>query len=302
LGQDYPNLDCIVIDGGSTDGSLDVLRKYERRLKWVSGADGGPADAINKGWKMARGEVLAWLNTDDLWAPGAVSTAVSYLRHHPNVDVLYGDCDIIDERGNPIASQSVPEWNLRYAVEHCDHVIYQAASFMRRSILERVGWLWPKLCHDHELWLRISVMGGKIEHIPRLLAYARHHPGNLGYRPDIVVPLKLEITRRFFDRSSLPEGLSDLRERALSNAYLRGIDYTFLGAASLPEKLQGSLKLLHAATKTDPTNCMGAARYLARLADLLIAALLKRFLPRTIYERLRKAKRLLFGKVVVQAQ
>ena len=297
LRQDYPKLECIVVDGGSTDGTLDILRKYGRQLKWSSEPDNGPPDAINKGWKIATGEFLAWLNADDLWAPGAVSTAVSYFMEHPEVDVLYGDCGIIDQNGEPIAVASVRDWNLRYAVEHCDHIIYQAASFMRRSILERVGWLWPKLCHDHELWLRISLMGGKIQRVPALLAYARHHSGNLGYRPDIVVPLKLEITRRFFDYSVVPKELRNLRMRALSNACLRGIDYTFLGSASLPEKMQRSLKLLRQAVKADPFNLIGVTRYLARLVDLLIAAILRRCLPRQIYEGLRDSKRILFGKM-----
>jgi glycosyltransferase involved in cell wall biosynthesis len=297
LQQDYANLECIVIDGGSNDETLNILRGFDGRIRWLSEPDHGPSDAINKGWRMANGAILAWLNADDIWAPGAVSAAVSYFERNPEVDVVYGDCGIIDQDGNPIAVTSVRDWNLRYAVEHCDHVIYQAASFMRRSILERVGWLWPKLCHDHELWLRIGLIGGKIQSIPALLAYARHHSGNLGYRPDIVIPLKLEITRRLFDHGSLPEELRNLRERALSNAYLRGIDYTFLGSASLREKMQRSLKLLRQAIKADPFNLIGVTRYSARLVDLLMAAILKRCLPRQIYEGLRDSKRFLFGKI-----
>ncbi|MGH7848212.1 MAG: glycosyltransferase family 2 protein, partial [Candidatus Binatia bacterium] len=265
LQQDYPHLECIVIDGGSNDETVSILGDFDGRIRWLSEPDHGPSDAINKGWRIATGEILAWLNADDLWAPGAVSAAVSYFEQNPEIDVVYGNCGIIDQDGNPIAVASVREWNLRYAVEHCDHVIYQPASFMRRSILERVGWLWPKLCHDHELWLRISLMGGKIQRIPFLLAYARHHSGNLGYCPDIVVPLKLEITRRVFDYSAVPEELRNVRERALSNAYLRGIDYIFLGSGSLAEKMQRSLTLLQQATKTDPSNFMGLGRYLARL-------------------------------------
>ncbi|HWP58731.1 MAG TPA: glycosyltransferase family 2 protein [Candidatus Acidoferrales bacterium] len=292
LQQDYSRLECIVVDGGSDDETLDLLRDFEGRVRWISEPDRGPSEAINKGWQMAGGDILAWLNADDLWAPGAARTAVSYLSNHPEVDVVYGDCGLIDHRGAPIALVSARDWDLRYAVEHCDHIIYQPASFMRRSILERAGWLWPKLCHDHELWLRIALAGGKIQRIPAVLGYARHHAGNLGYRPEIVVPLKVEITSRFFDHEALPEALKHLRRRALSNAYLRGIDYTFLASASLTLKAGQSLALVRQAVRTDPWNLIGITRKVTRLMDLVLAAVLRRYLSRELYEALRHVKRL----------
>jgi glycosyltransferase involved in cell wall biosynthesis len=295
LEQDYSRLECIVIDGGSTDGTLGILRRYAGKLRWVSEPDHGPPDAINKGWKMCRGEILAWLNADDVWTPGAVSEAVAYLEQCPDVDVVYGDCGIIDREGKRIATAYLRDWDLQYAVEHCDHIIYQAASFMRQSILERVGWLWPQLCHDHELWLRISLMGGKIQHVPAVLACARHHPENLGYQPEIVIPLKRAITKRFFENNLLPEGLRSLRKRALSNACLRGIDYVFLSAATCSESALRSLSLVQEAIKADPSNFVGAVRFLLRVADMITARMLKQYLPRQIYERLRAIKRYLFS-------
>lgn len=293
LEQGYARLECVVIDGGSTDGTLEVLKRYESKLRWVSEPDSGPADAINKGWRMCRGEILAWLNADDLWAPGAVRAAVAYLEQNPDVDVVYGDCGIIDREGKRIATAYPREWDLQYAAEHCDHVIYQAASFMRRSILERVGWLWPQLCHDHELWLRIGLMGGKIRHVPAVLACARHHPANLGYRPEIVIPLKRAITKRFFENNLLPEGLRSLRRRALSNACLRGIDYVFLSDATCSQSVLRSLSLVLEAIKTDPSNVVGSTRFLLRIADMITARMLRQYLPRPAYERLRAMKRYL---------
>lgn len=93
LQQDYPYIECIVVDGGSTDGTIDVLKRYEGQIRWVSEPDNSAADAINKGWQMSKGEILAWLNADDIWAvPSAVSQVVEYLQTHPGVDVVYGDC------------------------------------------------------------------------------------------------------------------------------------------------------------------------------------------------------------------
>jgi len=297
LRQDYPRIECIVVDGGSTDETLGILRSYGGRIKWLSEPDAGPPDAINKGWRMCSGEILAWLNADDVWAPGAVSKAVAYFQKHAEVDVVYGDCGIIDQEEKIISTAYVRDWDLQHAVEYCDHTIHQAASFLRRSILERVGWLWPKLGHDHELWLRISLAQGRLQRIPILLAYARHHDGNLGYRSDIVIPLKLGITRNFFTNPNLPHQFEGLRNRAISNAYLRCIDYVFLGRFCLFRDIPKSLALLYQAIKADRSNGVRTLRYLFRLADQVAAAILKRYLPDWFYQGLRARKRQIVEKL-----
>src|SRR5688500_6712732 len=91
LSQDYPRIDYLVMDGGSTDGTLDVLRRFEGRLRWVSGPDGGQAAAINDGFRCTSGEILAWLNSDDLYEPGAVSAAVRAFEERPHAGLVYGD-------------------------------------------------------------------------------------------------------------------------------------------------------------------------------------------------------------------
>ncbi|MCJ7706656.1 MAG: glycosyltransferase, partial [Anaerolineales bacterium] len=98
LTQDYPRLETIVVDGGSTDGSLDIIRRYEDRLtRWLSEPDRGQADAINKGLRLATGEIVAWLNSDDLYLPGAIRQAVQALAEHPEAGMVYGDGVLIDE-------------------------------------------------------------------------------------------------------------------------------------------------------------------------------------------------------------
>jgi glycosyltransferase involved in cell wall biosynthesis len=229
LQQDYPYIECIVVDGGSTDGTIDILKRYRSRIKWVSEPDKGHADAINKGWRMGRGEILAWLNADDVWVvPDAASQAVAYLEAHPGVDVVYGDCGAIDADGNLVGMSYLHEWDLGYAVEFCDHCIPQPAAFMRRKILEKVGWLDVNFVSkkDHELWLRIG-LAGNIRNISIVLAHARACPGYMAQRGDITAAACVALTRKFFTFPDIPDDLKRKKKRALSNAYLRGMDYAW---------------------------------------------------------------------------
>jgi glycosyltransferase involved in cell wall biosynthesis/2-polyprenyl-3-methyl-5-hydroxy-6-metoxy-1,4-benzoquinol methylase len=229
LQQDYPHIECIVVDGGSTDGTIDILKRYGDRIKWVSEPDDGHTDAINKGWRMSTGGILAWLNADDVWAvPDAVSKAVEYLQAHPDVDVVYGDCGAIDAEGNLVGMSYLHEWDLGYAVEFCDHCIPQPAAFIRREILEKVGWLDVSFVSkkDHELWPRIG-LAGNIRHIPVVLAHARACPGYMAQQGDVTAAACVALTRKFFTLPHVPDDLKKKKKRALTNAYLRGMDYAW---------------------------------------------------------------------------
>lgn len=264
LQQDYPRLECIVMDGASTDDTQEMLRRYDGRIRWLSEPDRGPQDAINKGWKLCGGDILAWLNADDVWEPGAVSRAVSYFLEHPEVDVVYGDCGLIGPAGEYLTTMRVADWDLMHAVEYCDHIIHQAASFMRRNILQRVGWLYPKLCHDHELWLRISLAGGQLHRIPGILAHARDRAENLGYRSEEVVPLKVGLTEEFFKNPGLPPEFAKIRQRALSNAYLACIQYVLKDSLSKQELKQRITRLVLQAISKDPSNFLRAMNRLRK--------------------------------------
>ena len=100
LDQDYAKIEYIVMDGGSSDNTLSVLEKYESRIKWISQPDNGQSDAINKGWQMATGDILAWINSDDAYTPGAVNAAVKKFVEHPNVGMVYGNSYKVDINGN----------------------------------------------------------------------------------------------------------------------------------------------------------------------------------------------------------
>lgn len=258
LAQDYPDIECIVVDAASTDGTVEILKSYGDRIRWVSEPDNGHADAINKGWKLSRGDILAWLNADDMWAvPSAVSTAVGYLREHPDVGVVYGDNDQVDAEGRWMRRFNVRDWDLEYAVMNCFYTITQPAAFMRRTILEKVGWLDTAFVSkkDHELWLRIG-LAGKLAHIPNVLAVERMMPGYLADRGDVTAAACVELTRKFFTLPQVPEALRLRQRRAMSNACLVAAQYAWADG-----RLWGSiLKYSGKAVLHDPSNVRAAWR------------------------------------------
>jgi glycosyltransferase involved in cell wall biosynthesis len=226
LQQDYPRIACIVVDGGSTDSTEAVMARYKGRVEYISRPDRGAFDAINDGWRRSEGDILAWLNADDTWeAPHAVRTAVQYMQAHPDVDVLYGDCGGIDVDGNMVWYGAAEPWDLRRAILECHPVLNQPATFIRRGILEKVGYLYPAWCHDHELWLRIGLAGGKFAALHRHLGNARLWGGNLHMRPSLVIPAKIALTQRALADPGLPDDLKRKKGLILSNAYLRCLDF-----------------------------------------------------------------------------
>ena len=158
LAQDYPNLEYIIIDGGSTDGSQTVIREYEGRLAhWESIPDQGQTDAINKGFAKTSGKYLAWLNSDDVYQQGAVSEAVKYLEDHPEVGMVYGDCSFIDAQDRAIGHFPAAQTDydrLRRGFVH----IPQQSSFFRADLWKKAGPLDPSFyfAMDYDLWVRLS--------------------------------------------------------------------------------------------------------------------------------------------------
>ena len=158
LNQTYPNIEYIIMDGGSSDGSLEIIKKYASRLAhWVSEKDRGQTDAINKGFALAKGEVLAWLNSDDTLLPNAIEEAVAYLSEHPDTGMVYGDANYIDEKSKVIGKFPAAETDLPRLRRGYVH-IPQQASFFRKSLWEQVGPLDPDFffAMDYDLWVRLA--------------------------------------------------------------------------------------------------------------------------------------------------
>jgi len=176
LEQDHPQIEYILIDGGSTDGSLQIIERYASRLAfWSSEPDRGQGEALNKGFARARGEVVAWLNSDDYYLPGAVSAAVRALEENPEAALVHADMLAVDAAGRVTN-------HLRYAQTSltdllCFRIIGQPAVFMRRAAFEAAGGLDPAFHYllDHQLWTKMALQGTLV-HTQGMWAAARYHP------------------------------------------------------------------------------------------------------------------------------
>lgn len=185
LSQDYPRLEYLIVDGGSTDGSLEVIQRYANQLAWwVSEPDHGQTDAINKGFNHACGEIFAWLNSDDTYLPGAVSKAVERLQAHPEASMVYADANLIDEQGQVIGSFPSRQTNLNRLLRGSVH-IPQQTTFFRAAAWKKVAPLDEsfQFAMDYDLWVRLARLGPLV-YTPGLWANFRLHRGGKSLKID----------------------------------------------------------------------------------------------------------------------
>lgn len=201
LNQDYPNIEYIVIDGGSTDNTIEILRKYERKLTWISERDEGQSDAINKGFIMAKGDILAWLNSDDTYLPGAVGKAVSFLNSHSDIKMVYGKGYLIDEEGSITGECPTEPFSIKRLTRF--NYIYQPAAFIRSEVFNTIEMLDVNLHYsmDLDLWIRIAKLF-KIEYLPEFLATYRLHPASKTVSQAVVFHKEeMETFKKHFGRA-----------------------------------------------------------------------------------------------------
>ncbi|MBM3143759.1 MAG: glycosyltransferase [Chloroflexi bacterium] len=249
LAQDYPNIEYVIVDGGSTDGSVEIIQKYAHRLSWwVSEPDKGQADAINKGLRRARGEIVAWLNSDDVYFPDAISQAMDAFQAHPEVGMVFGNAISMDSQGYPLHNQAFGDWGLDELM--CYNIICQPAVFMRKEALQQAGFLDQSYHYllDHHLWLRIFDMAGA-KHVPSIWAGARHHleAKNVAKAAEFSAEV-FRILDWIQEQPSLEARTKKLKRRILGGAY--NISGRYLLEGGLPGP---AVKDYWRATFKDPT-------------------------------------------------
>jgi glycosyltransferase involved in cell wall biosynthesis len=182
--QGGADVEHVVVDGVSTDGSVDVLRSLGAdawpHLRWLSERDEGQTQAMNKGIRMSRGEIIGWLNSDDRYRAGALEAVARMFLEHPEVDVLYGDYTFIDEHGQHLRDRREINFNPLVLFHHRVPHIPTTATFFRRRIFDHGEWLDESLQYamDHELFVRLARRGYRFRHMHRLLADFRLHPSS----------------------------------------------------------------------------------------------------------------------------
>ena len=254
LGQDYARIEYLVVDGASTDGSIEIIKKYsleagsllpEVRQQavglqnrfidwWVSEKDMGQADAINKGFVRAKGQIIAWLNSDDYYLPGAISAVVKTFEANQDVVMVYGDMLAVDEHEQTTNILKYSQLSLQDLL--CFQIIGQPSVFFRREVLEKTGGL-DIAFHfllDHHLWIRIAGQG-KILHVPQTWSAARYHAeaknraraaefGREAFRI-------LDWAKR---QADLAEAVSGVERRARASAYRVDARYLLDGGQPMP--------------------------------------------------------------------
>lgn len=223
ISQDYPRIEHIVVDGGSADNTLEVLRKYESRLKWVSERDDGQTDAINKGFRMSKGTVLAWLNSDDIYYPGAVSRAVKALRENPEAEMVYGKGNYINTDDGVTGEYPTGPFDYERFSEL--NFICQPSVFFRREALEAVGELDRSLNYvmDYDLWIRVA-RKFKVLYVPEVLAALRIHPGSKTTAQSVATYAEmLSTSKKYFGKAggALIYGYAFNRVKSASGAGAR---------------------------------------------------------------------------------
>jgi glycosyltransferase involved in cell wall biosynthesis len=249
LGQDYPDVEHLVIDDGSTDDTRSVLESFGARLRWWSRPNRGQTPTINEGFAACRGEIVTWLNSDDTLLPGAVSWAVSALARHAGAGVVFGDTLFTRSDGSPLNRTTAQPFDYETFVVECHNPIPQCSSFVRRSLLEETGPLDPAFYYfmDWDLWLRAGLRR-PIVYEPVLLSTYRLHPQSktvaqarrsapeLGY-----------MYRKYFEGNQVPPSIRRREREAFANMYFTSGGYYVRG-----DDRKSARRMAWRAVRSDP--------------------------------------------------
>jgi glycosyltransferase involved in cell wall biosynthesis len=231
LAQDYPSVELLVLDDGSTDNTREVLEGYAGQFYWETHKNMGEAATLNKGWRMSKGEILGRLSADDLLSPDAVSASVEGLQKNPDAVLVYCDFDLIDERSRVIRRVRAPEFSYR------DMVAKQITApgpgaFFPRSAFEKAGPWDESLAQmpDTEYWLRLGLYG-RFVRIPKVLASFRMHENSVSFRAgdELHSQEYIRVLTDYFDSCALPPEVIAAKNEAFSNAYIFAARHHLMG-------------------------------------------------------------------------
>lgn len=232
--QSYPAVEHIVIDGGSTDGTIEILRREgdAGAICWITEADDGMYDAVNKGLGLATGDVLAYLNSDDAYLPWAIEVVVHAIRAHPEVDLLFGDGIKLNESTGAQRLRLFTPFDRVSLANH--ELIMQPAVFWRRRLFERIGGFDAGMRYvaDLDYWLRAAGAGARIAHVNEVLAVERNHAGRLSVAESAAMSAEAQVMRA---RHAGADGGPEAKQRAVARdvRWQRWIWLRFLTAYAL---------------------------------------------------------------------
>jgi glycosyltransferase involved in cell wall biosynthesis len=250
LSQDYPNIELLVLNDGSTDETESILQEYTGRIRWETQKNIGQTATINKGWRMTKGEIITWLNSDDTFMHGGVRKGVEYLTAHPETSIVFADSLFTTADGTPLEeSRPLPAFNYKNFITACENPVAQPSSFIRREVVEKTGELDTSFYYfmDWDFWLRAGLYF-KIDYIKGVWSTYRLHPESKTVSQSIKVAPELEFMyKKFFSRQDLPLEIKHLKNKAMMNMYFTTGGYYVLG-----KDQKSAAKVARAAFKQNP--------------------------------------------------
>ncbi|MCX6682255.1 MAG: glycosyltransferase family 2 protein [Methanoregula sp.] len=250
--QTYKNIEHIVIDGGSTDETISILKHYNKDLKWISEPDKGQSDAINKGWKLAKGDIIAYLNADDTYLPDAIETAVNFFEKNPDIYMLYGDGITTDEHGKNQRPFHSGEFSLKDLV-FCQDNIFQPSVFLRKEIFDNVGYVDVKLhlAMDFDYWLRVA-LAYHVGYLPQPLSIAKIYRDAKSSALMHKYAIECEyILDKLFANTHIPPEILQYKDDAYNFVYVKGgLDYIHA------KMIKDGIRYLWKAFRMSPGGCI----------------------------------------------
>jgi len=273
LNQDYPRIEYIVLDDGSTDNTKEVLGKYTGRIIWETHPNMGETRTVNKGWSMSHGDIVAVVNSDDPLLPGAVSTAVAFLQSHPDILVAYPDWNYIGPDSKFAGHIQVPDYDYLFMLRHHRCSVGPGA-FIRRKAFEMTGMRDPEFRYvaDFEYWLRLG-LHGKFARIPKTLATWRVHSdaASLSHKGTAMADEHIRLMQKFYSRPDLPLEIIKVRAEAYSWAY-------YIAAISVGSSCRVAFKYYLKSVGYHPRSYLNSVNSLTKLGTVIVTTL-----PRPLY-------------------